>query len=429
MERVVITGMSIITPLGDTVELNLKKMIAGESAISRWTSVPVGDGLCQVGGDLKGRSPHSAVRDLSSQLPSQITERALKLMRRLPWATATSVEVALRASLDSGGFWDKNGEPLQSNETSVIVAGHNTNSFYVYRMVQEFLEQPDYIDPLYSVHSLDTDHAACVSEVLQLRGGCGTVGAACASGNLAIRQALDDIRYHGQKRILVVGPILDHSPSDLHGLGLMGAVSMKSFNERPQAASRPWDTHREGFVPSHGCAALVLESHSEAISRGARLHAEVLGAEQSSDGNHLPHPSVSGQVQAIKRLLASTNTPIEEIDFVSAHATSTPQGDLVEIESLKQVFGQHAYRLAINAPKSLLGHPCWSAAIVETVMAIAQMNAGVLHPSINIENLDPQIDLPIVRTMSYKKDIQYILKNSFGFGGINCVSLLKRYAR
>ena len=159
----------------------------------------------------------------------------------------------------------------------------------------------------------------------------------------------------------MVGAALDMSIVDLQGMALMGAISTRSFNDRPRAASRPFDTRREGFVPTHGAGALVLEPLSTARARGARIYAEVVAVEASADGNHLPNPSEDGQARLFQRVLRAAGLAPSDIDFICAHATSTPLGDITEARSIRRAFGVHADKLAINAPKSLLGHTCWSA--------------------------------------------------------------------
>ena len=210
---------------------------------------------------------------------------------------------------------------------------------------------------------------------------------------------------------------------------LMGAIAFQSFNDAPQKASRPWDTKREGFVAAHGGGALLIESLSSARSRGAKIYGEVLGIEANSDANHLPQPSEEGQTRLMKRLLEKCRLPPERIDYINAHATSTALGDLTEIRSIKRVFGLHAYKLKINATKSLLGHTGCAAPVVETIAAVLQMQAGKLHPSIAIDELDPEVDLDVCRgTSAVDWPVRTMMKNSFGFGGINCVSILSRFA-
>jgi 3-oxoacyl-(acyl-carrier-protein) synthase len=280
-----------------------------------------------------------------------------------------------------------------------------------------------------SLHGLDTDHAGCVSEVLGVRGPIYTVGAACASGNTALRCAVDEIRHHDVQAAIVAGAVLDFSPLDLHAMALMGAITFQNFNDQPQAASRPWDVRREGFVPAHGGGVMVLEPLAAAVKRGARIYAEIVAVEANSDGSHLPQPSEEGQTRLMRRVLEKAQVAPEEIDYINAHATSTPLGDVTEVRSIKNVFGEHAYKLKLNATKSMLGHTCWSAPIVESIAAILQMNAGKLHPSINIDELDPEVDLEICRGRVVEAPVKYVMKNSFGFGGINCVSILKKFDR
>src|SRR5215471_3333172 len=253
------------------------------------------------------------------------------------------------------------------------------------------------MDSLLALTGLDTDHAGSVSEALGIRGPIYTMGAACASGNTSLRAAIDEIRYHDMDMALVTGAVLDFSPVELHAMCLMGAITFQSFNDDPEKASRPWDTRREGFVPAHGGAALLVESLTSAKKRGAKIYAEILGIEANSDANHLPQPSEEGQFRLMKRVLDKCSVAPESIDYINAHATSTPLGDVAEIRSIKRVFGDHAYRLKLNATKSMLGHTCWSAPIVETIAAILQMNAGKLHPSINIDELDPEVDVDVCR--------------------------------
>jgi len=174
-------------------------------------------------------------------------------------------------------------------------------------------------------------HAGCISEVLEIRGPIYTVGAACASGNAALRCAIDEVRYHDVDAALVVGAVLDFSPVELHAMALMGAITFTSFNDEPTRACRPWDLKREGFVPAHGGGAIVIETLTSAKRRGATIYAEILGVEAGSDANHLPQPSEDGQARVMSKLLARCGVAPEQVDYISAHATSTPLGDLTEI--------------------------------------------------------------------------------------------------
>jgi len=422
-KRTVITGMAVNTPIGDTLDGFLGALHAGRSSITHWKAFDASGIYSKVGGDLSGYDIAGKLKALRPALSPATHARVRKLLARAPWSTSLSVLVAADAWADAS----LETAPIDPRRVGAVIAGHNLNSRYQERNREEYAAEPDYIDTMFALHGLDTDHAGSVSEALQTRGPLYTVGAACASSNTALRCAVDEIRHHGMDAVVVVGAVLDFAPIDLHAMALMGAISFQSFNDRPELASRPYDTRREGFVPSHSAGALIVESLESAERRGARIHAEVLAVESSSDGNHRPHPSEDGQSAAMAAALESAGVAAEQIDYVSAHATSTPLGDITEVRSIKRVFGPHAYRLKINAPKSMLGHTCWAAPAVESVAAILQMNAGRLHPSINVETLDPEIDLDVCRDGPVAADVRWLMKNSFGFGGINCVSVFQSH--
>ncbi len=422
-KRVVITGMSINTPLGDNLDTFIENLMAGKSAITRWKTLDASRIPGKVGGDMGDYDVMKKVESYKGRIPEAVYDRLHKLARKSPFSIGVSIQTAVDAFLDSGFI----GNIEEGNTIATIVAGHNLNQKYTFENHDVFNDEPEFVDGLFALYGLDTHHVGSVTDILQLHGPAYTVGAACASGNVALKCAVDEIQMHDAPMSLVVAPVLDYSPLDLMGMAIMGAISYKSYNDAPEKASRPYDTKREGFLPSHGAACLVVEDLEHALARGAKIYAEVLGVESSSDGSHLPQPSQLGQARLMKRLLKSCNVKPEEVDYINAHATSTPLGDLTELRSIKDVFGDHCKKLKINAPKSMLGHTCWSAATVETVAAILQMNRGELHPSINIDELDPEVDIDVCRNERRKHDINIFLKNSFGFGGLNCISLIKKY--
>jgi len=422
-KRVVVTGMSVNTALGDTLDGFRNGLMAGRSAISKWQAFPTERVYSKVGGDLSAYDVNAKLSSLQPLVPAEVHKRLRKLVSRVPWTTRLSTLLAVDGWLDAGLF-DADYDP---HRQAVIVAGHNLNALYQYNSRVQFEEEPDFIDGMTSLYSLDTDHAGCVSEVLQARGPIFTMGAACASGNVALRSAIDEIRHHGAQVAMVVGAVLEFAPIDVHAMALMGAIAFQHFNDDPERASRPYDTRREGFVPAHGGATLVLEERDAAERRGARIYAEVLGCSANSDGNHLPQPSEEGQAIVMAHVLEQAGLGPADVSYVNAHATSTPLGDLTELRSIKRVFGGHAKHLHINAPKSMLGHCCWSAPTVETVAGLLQMQAGRLHRSINIDELDPEVDLDVCRDGPVDQRVNVMLKNSFGFGGINCVSLWRKY--
>lgn len=420
--RIAITGMSINTPLGDSLDLFFDNLIAGKSAITRWTTYDTDNIYSKVGADLADYDVKDKLESFSDRLPADMYKRLRQLVRRAPWSTGLSLLMSADAWLDAGLV----EQPYDMSKVAVLVAGHNINQNYTHNNFKDFEDDPEFIEGLLALHGLDTDHAGSISEMLQSFGPIYTMGAACASGNIALRSAVDEIRYHGNEVAVVAGAVLEFSPVDLQGMAIMGAIAHQNFNDEPQRASRPYDTQREGFVPAHGGAVLILEDYEKAVQRGARIHAEVLGVAAGADGNHLPQPSRKGQAATIRRALEDAGIAPEQVDFISAHATSTPLGDITEIASIKEVFTGHAYKLKINAPKSMLGHTCWAAPTVESVAAILQLQRGILHPSINIDNLDEEVDLDVCANNAVESHPDICMKNSFGFGGINCVSLFRR---
>jgi len=422
-KRVVITGMSINTPLGDGLDGFLNNLLQGRSAITRWKTPEATGIYSKIGGDLTDYDIPGKASSLRERIPASMALRLSRLMSNSPWSTKLSILLAVDAVLDGGLC----GRLADAQRVSAIVAGSNINMMHMYRNSVQYMEEPDYIDAIYAVTFLDTDHAACVADVLGIEGSVYSVGGACASGNIALRCAMDEIRQHEMDIALVVGTVYDISLLELHNLAMMGAISTRSFNDEPSRASRPFDSAREGFVHCHGGAALVLEELGHALERGARIYGEILGVEVNSSASRLPQPSEEHQARVMERVLRSTGTDPHLIDLISAHATSTPLGDLAEIRAISRVFGDHAGALKINAPKSMLGHTCWSAAVVETVAAILQMGAGRIHPSINIDRLDPEIGLDVCANKMVEQPVGYVMKNAFGFGGINSSSILRRY--
>lgn len=308
------------------------------------------------------------------------------------------------------------------------MGGHNLNSNYIHENSKKFIQDVDSVDNLSGVEAIDPNVPGIVTEVLQLHGPSHTIGGACASGNLALRDAFRDIRSGESDAAVVSGGLFDVSPGDIQASVIIQAVVIKpEYQDKPEKASRPFDTGRCGFVYSHGAGTLIIEELHHAKSRGARIYAEVLGVRANSNACHLPAPASTVQGRLIKELLASTGTEPSEVDFASCHATGTPGGDIEEIKAIKIAFGAHAKQMKLNAAKSMLGHTCWASPIVETIAGILQMRNGRLHPTINIDHLDPAVDLDVCANGPVNHEIRVMLKDSFGFGGINACSLIRRY--
>ncbi len=423
-KRVVITGMSTINPLGDNLDDYFNNLINGKSGVKKWASIDMSQVECKIGGDLGDYDCNAALEKLREKVTEALHKKLRKLFRTSTFSNKTTILCAVNAYLDAGLF-NVEKDPFRM---SVLVGGHNFNSRYITKNSDQFKEEPAFIDPLFGVEALDPNIPATVSEILSARGPTFTVGGACASGNLALRDGFRDIITGECDWSVVSGAIFDMTPADIHAMAFLDSVVVDPyFQENPEKASRPFDKKRCGFVPSHGAGTLILEELETARKRKAHIYAELLGVQANSNANHLPAPSSESQAILITNLLKSTGIKPEHIDYVNCHATGTPLGDLEEIKAIKSVFGEHAYKIKCNAPKSMLGHVCWSAPIVETIAGILQMNKGILHPTINIDELDPVIDIDVCANESKEFKVKYMLKNSFGFGGLNCCSLIKSY--
>jgi 3-oxoacyl-(acyl-carrier-protein) synthase len=424
-KRIVITGMSVNTPLGDTLDGFLQNLLQGNSAITAWKGLDASRIACKIGGDLSGYDIKGKVSWLLEHVPLELAKGLPKLVRSSPWSVQLSILLAVAAFMDADLF--NPAISLDPTRISAVIGGHNLNEHYLQQSYAQYDQDPDYIDAALALKGADSNHAGSVAEILNIQGPIYINGGACASGNIALRSGLHEIRYHGSNLALVLCPVFEVGPATLQSLAQMGAISCISFNHEPSRASRPFDAAREGFVLCQGGGALLLEEVGHALGRGARIYAEVSGVEINSASTRNPYPFEAHEARVIGQLLHNSGVSPQEIDFVSTHATSTPLGDLAEIRAIKAVFGDHAYKLRINAPKSIIGHCYTSAAIVETVAAVLQMQAGRLHPSINIDNLDPKIDLDVCANRPVDHQIRYLVKNAFGFGGINSASLIRRF--
>ncbi len=419
--RVVITGLGVVTTVGETTAEFHAGLVAGRSGITRWKRMD--ERICsKIGGDLGDFDLEAHLARAGARYPEELRRRARKLLRATPLSGRVTAAAALQAFADAGLAGDAGPGTIEPERIGHVLGGHNLTTNYLCENVRTLDDEPDFIDPLIGLMSLDTDVLSVASELLTLRGPSFTVGGACASGNLAVLGGLDLVRAGRVRAVVVSGATVDCDPVTLHGWAMLDALSFKSFNDAPERASRPFDARREGFVPSQGAGALVLETLASARARGARIRAEVLGASSASDASRLTKPNEDGQVRAIRAALADARVDPERVDYVNAHATSTPLGDAVEVAAIKTVLGDRARRIPVNSTKSMVGHCLAAAGVVELVATVLQMENDVVHPTINQEEKDPELDLDFVPNEARAHRIEIAISNSFGFGGLNsCV--------
>jgi 3-oxoacyl-[acyl-carrier-protein] synthase II len=264
-----------------------------------------------------------------------------------------------------------------------------------------------------------------VAETYQVRGYSGTVCTACAASTQAIGDAAEVIRRGGAEVMITGGTESMMSQTMLAGFIAMRAVPT-SYNDQPERAMRPFEANREGFVGAQGSAMLILESLAHAQARGARIYAEVLGFGTSNDAFHMiaPDPEGGGAALAIRRALADAGVEPGAVDYINAHAASTPVGDLAETKAIKAAYGEYAYDIPISSTKSMIGHMMGATGAVEAIACVMSIQEGIIHPTINYETPDPECDLDYVPNQARQAEVKVAVSNSFGLGGQNAVLVL-----
>ena len=409
--RVVITGMGVLSPLGNTVEAMWERALAGESGIRRLSLIDPEGYPCQVGGE---------VRDFD---PTEYMDRkdARRMARFSQFAVAAAKQAVAQAALDLG----------HEDRTRIgMVCGSGGGGIpETDAAARTMLDRGGMrVDPLYVAKMLPNMAAGNVTIQLGLLGYTNTVTTACAAATQAIGDATELIR-RGTADVMVAGG----AEAGISELGLAAFCAMRalttSHNDTPESASRPFDRDRDGFAPAEGSGMLVLEEYEHARARGAEPLAEVIGYGVSADARYLVAPPEDGEgaARAMRAALEDARIPAAEIDYVSAHATATEIGDIAETRALRSVFGEHAYEVPVTAFKSQIGHLLGAAGGVETVAAVQTLRSGRIAPTINLDNPDPECDLDYVPTQSRTAEVRTLMKNSFGFGGQNAVLILRRF--
>jgi 3-oxoacyl-(acyl-carrier-protein) synthase len=419
--KAVITGLGVTCPLGESTAEYFESLRTGRSGLRRWLDVDERI-LARVGGDMSDFDFDAHLSRHEGRYPAEWLQRARRGLRATPLAGKLTAAAALQAFADAGLAVGA----VDPHRIGHVLAGHNLQLRYQYDNFQTFRDEPDFIDPLFGLMALDTDVLAVTSEVIGIKGTAMTVGAACASGNLALLAGLDLVRCGRADVVLVTGAAMDLDAVWLHGWTIMEALAFRTFNDEPTRASRPFDRRREGFVPSEGSGAVVIESLAHAQARGARIHAELLGAYATSAATRSTRPDQATQVLAMRGALGDAGIAAEQIDYVNAHATSTPLGDAVEVAAIKAALERRAYEVPVNSTKSMLGHCLTSASVLELIATVMQMQHQLVHPTINLEEPDPDLDLDFVPQKARPHPIRYAMSNAFGFGGLNSSVIVGR---
>jgi beta-ketoacyl-acyl-carrier-protein synthase II len=283
------------------------------------------------------------------------------------------------------------------------------------------------VSPFALSSALTSMPAFHVSLLAQAKGPIGTPINACAAGTQAIVESSEYIR-RGHAQVMICGGV----EGLVNRYGIAGFSAMRALstrNEEPERASRPFDKLRNGFILSEGAGLVVLESLEHALARGARIYAEVLGGASSADAYHVaaPDPKGAGAVRAMKRALRDAGVDITAVSYINAHGTSTPLNDFTETLAIKTVFGEQAYNVPISSTKSMIGHSMGGAGALEAIACAKTIETGIIHPTINYENPDPECDLDYVPNLPRQADVRVVLSNSFGLGGNNACLVLAKY--
>lgn len=407
-DRVVITGMGAVSPLGLDVPSLWQALLSGKSGIDRITLFDPEPFETKIAAEVKGFDAMDYME----------RKQARHMDRYTQFAVVASRQAVEQAKLE---FDDP-------EDIGVLIGSGIGGLSTLSEQLAVLAERgPSRVSP-FLISMMITDGASGqVSIMMGARGVNFCATSACSSGADAIGEACEIIKRGDAQAMLAGGAEACISPIAVAGFNAAGALSKR--NDEPQKASRPFDADRDGFVIGEGAAVLVLESLPHALKRGADILAEVLGYGATSDAYHITQPAAGGEGGAKAMQLALRKAGIEpkEIDYINAHGTSTPLNDKAETMAIKAVFGDDAYRIPVSSTKSMVGHMIGAAGAIEAMVCVLAIQHGVIPPTTNLTNPDPECDLDYVPHVARQKRVRTALSNSFGFGGHNSVLVLRQY--
>jgi len=410
-QRVVVTGIGIVSPLGLDTPGTWQALVAGRSGIGPITHFDASRFETRIAGEVKGFDPALFMSPREA--------------RRMDRFAQLAVAAAQQALSQSGLKVDSSTE----NHIGVVLGSGLGGVDTFYEQARVLMEKgPDRLSP-FTMPMMTLDMAAAqVSIALGLKGPNFAISSACSSGTDAVGVAFELIQRGELDAILAGGTDAGVHPICVAGYDALKALSTR--NDNPETASRPFDATRDGFIISEGSAVLVLENLKHALERGAVIIAEVAGYSATSDANHITHPSEGGEggIRVIRQALAGAGMTPEEIGYINAHGTSTPINDKMETAAVKSVFREHAYKVPISSTKSMTGHLIGAAGALEAAICALVIQQGIIPPTINLTHPDPDCDLDYVPDKTRKTVVNATLSNSFGFGGRNSALVLRRFA-
>ena len=409
--RVVVTGLGCISPVGNTVPDAWANLLAGKSGIDLITKFDASSFSCKIAGEVK-----------NFDLESYISAKEARAMDTfIHFGIAAASQAVADAGLPIG---DALGDELASRIGVVLGSGigglpmiESVHTEYVQRGARR-------ISPFFVPSTIVNMVAGHVSIRFGFKGPNLSIVTACTTGLHCIGQAGRMIEYGDADVMVAGGSEATVSPLGVGGFAAMRALSTR--NDDPQTASRPWDKDRDGFVLGEGAGVMVLEEYEHAKARGARIYAELAGFGMSADAGHMTAPNMDGPRRAMLSALQNAGVNADEVDYLNAHGTSTPLGDLNETNAIKAALGDHAKKIVVNSTKSMTGHLLGGAGGIESVFTVLALHHQKSPPTINIFNQDPECDLDYCANTARDMKIDVALKNNFGFGGTNGSLVFKR---
>ena len=408
--RVVVTGLGLVTPLGTGLEKNWQALIAGQSGIRKIDRFPNIDAFAS---RIAGQVPDFRAEDFIE--PKEIKKMDLFIQY--------SVAAASMAMEHSGFKID----PHEAESVGVIIGVGLCGIDTIEATERAYLDGgPRKISPFFIPKVISNLAPGQIAIRHGAKGVNWTPTSACASGTHAIGEAFHLIRRGVQDAVIAGGAESAITPLGVGGFSAMKALSTR--NDEPERASRPFDRERDGFIIAEGSGVLILEEKDRALKRGAKIYAEVIGYGANGDAHHMtaPAPEGEGAARCMRLSLKDAGIAPSEVDYINAHGTSTEYNDANETQAIKKVFGEQAFKLAVSSTKSMTGHLLGAAGAVEGVFSVLALRHGIIPPTINYENPDPDCDLDYVPNQARRADIRVALSNSFGFGGTNACVIFRR---
>jgi 3-oxoacyl-[acyl-carrier-protein] synthase II len=404
--RIAVTGLGCVSPLGNTVAATWKGISHGRSGISRITKFDPSDYRSQIAGEVREFDPSSVIEPQDLKKMDLFIQYALVATREavqdanLEITEELSYDIGVSVGIGIGGL-----SSIEKGYEVILEKGPRRTTPFLIPMV------------------LCNMAAGQISMYFNCKNYNSSTVSACSSSNHSIGDAARLIERGDAKAMIVGGAEATVCPIAVAGFGAMKALSTR--NDQPEAASRPYDRGRDGFVIGEGAGILILEDYEFARARGARIYCELAGYGFSADAFHMTAPNVDGPVRAMRMTLRDAAVNPEALDYINAHATSTPAGDINEINAIKRVLGEHARKVSISSSKSMSGHLLGAAGALEAVVTIMAMRDGLVPPTINVDEQDPACDLDVTPNQARERGVHVAMSNSFGFGGTNASLLFK----